>query len=234
MASACLDLDAIESSLSAVQADFARINDTLTTPRDPMTDEVRANMMAGYRFVDNALARGVDLFELGNSRWLLELNRLVLCGTDEDKRKAFDQHLANTEKHFYRQGEGGISALMDWMKKHQRTDVWKRAAGAYIHILSRPQLYLEGNHRAGALIMSYILAREGRPPFVLSVENAKAYFDPSSLVKETKRHSLGMLVRLPKLKKRFAKLLKEDGDERYLFAGGPYSPGVGLHPMSRP
>jgi hypothetical protein len=211
-----LDLEAIEASLRAVQADFPRINETLTTPRDPMTDEVRANMMAGYRGVDEALAQGLDLFELGSSSGLLELNTLVLCGTETDRRKAFARHIEITRERFYRNKEGGISALMDWMKQHKDKDVWKRAAGAYIHILSRPQLYVEGNHRTGALVMSYILAREGRPPFVLSVANAKAYFDPSSLVKETKKHSLGMLIRLPKLKKRLARLLRENGEKGYL------------------
>ena len=60
--------------------------------------------------------------------------------------------------------------------------------------------------------MSYMLAREGRPPFVLSMENAKAYCDPSTLFKKTKKHSLGTLIRLHKLKKRFAKLLEENTD----------------------
>jgi hypothetical protein len=50
--------------------------------------------------------------------------------------------------------------------------------------VSEPQLLIEGNHRTGALVLSYILAREGRPPFVLTAENAKAYLDPSTLITE--------------------------------------------------
>jgi len=215
-----LNLPAIESSLRAVQADFARINQTLSMPRDVMTDEVRANMMAGYRLIDDAIAQGLDLFQLGNSKCLLELNTLVLCGADENKRRDFAQHIASTRQRFYDHAGGGIGALMEWLDRHKGDDVWTRAAGTYIHILSRPQLYIEGNHRAGALIMSYLLAREGRPPFVLSVPNAKAYFDPSTLVKETKKDSLGMLIRLPRLKERFAKLLKENAEERYLISPG--------------
>lgn len=211
-----LNLPAIESSLRAVQADFERINRTLATPRDAMTDAVLRNMMAGYRLVDDALGSGLNPFEIGQSRWLLELNTLVLCGTDERRRSESAAHIASTERHFYENAGGGIGALMEWLQRHQDQKVWYRAAGAYIHILSQPQLYIEGNHRTGALIMSYILAREGQPPFVLSVENAKAYFDPSSLVKDTRRHSLGMLIGLPKLKKRFARLLRENGARRYL------------------
>jgi prophage maintenance system killer protein len=211
-----LNLPAIESTLRALQADFSRINRVLTTPRDPMTDEVRTNMMAGYECVDDALARGLDFFGPGNSRRLLELNMLVLYGHDEDTRRQQARHLDLTEQHFYEQDDRGIGDLMEWYQRHAEEDLWKRAAGAYIRILSRPQLYIEGNHRTGALVMSYLLAREGKPPFVLSAENAKAYFEPSMLVKDTKKHSLGMLIRLAKLKKRFAKLLKENSDKRYL------------------
>jgi hypothetical protein len=211
-----LDLSAIESALRRVQQDFARINATLTTPRDPMTDEVLANMLAGYRYVDVVLADGADLFALGSSRRLLELNTLVLCGTSPEARREAAEHLAATERHFYAERTGGIKDLMEWLQLHNNRDVWRRAAGTYIHILSQPQLYLEGNHRTGALIMSYLLAREGCPPFVLTVENAKAYFDPSALIKGLKKSGVAALIRLPKLKKRFAKLLKEQADDRFL------------------
>jgi len=215
MGSTRLNLFAIDMSLQAVQEDFARINKGLSVPRDPMTDEVRLNMMAGYRCVDKALARGRNLFELGNSKRIFELNMLVLCGADQAIREDCAQHMKSAEKRFYGH-VGGIGDLMEWLRQHKGDDVWKRAAGAYIHVLSQPQLYIEGNHRTGALIMSYILARAGRPPFVLSLENAKAYFEPSTLVKETKKHSLSMLTRLPKLKKKFARLLIESADKRFL------------------
>jgi hypothetical protein len=216
MCSSRLNLSAIEQSLLVVQKNFDRINDTLSAPRDPMTDDVRENMMAGYRGVDDALAEGIDLFDFGYSRRLFDLNVRVLCGTGVDTGKDCAQQIAVAEKRFYGQDVGGIGDLMDWLRQHKGEKVWKRAAGAYIHILSQPQLYIEGNHRTGALLMSYILAREGRPPFVLSVENARAYFEPSTLVKETKKRSLGMLIRLPKLKKKFANLLKENAEKRFL------------------
>lgn len=211
-----LNLPEIESSLAAVQGDFARINKALSVPRDAMTDEVRENMIAGYRCVDDFLAGRLDLFALGNSKRLLELNNLVLCGAEKNRREDCQRQMALTEKRFYEPSPGGIGDLMNWLQLRKGENVWKRAAGAYIHILSQPQLFIEGNHRTGALVMSYILAREGRPPFVLSVDNAKAYFDPSTLAKETKKRGVGMLIRLPKLKKRFAKLLKEEADERFL------------------
>jgi Fic family protein len=94
--------------------------------------------------------------------------------------------------------------------------VWRRAAAAYIQVLSEPQLFIEGNHRTGALLMSWILARAGKPPFVLSVDNAKAYFDPSSMAKSLRKHSLHMMLSRPKLLKRFAALLKDGAQKTHL------------------
>jgi hypothetical protein len=88
----------------------------------------------------------------------------------------------------------------------------------YISILSEPQLFIEGNHRTGALVMSYILARDGCPPFVLTADNARAYLDPSTLITETRKHSLVALFRIPKITRYFAKFLKEQADRKYLIA----------------
>jgi hypothetical protein len=211
-----LDLGAIEASLRTVQRDFEHINAALSVPRDPMTNEVLANMLAGYGCVDRALADEVDLFALGNSRQLLELNTVALCGESAEARQHFAPHIGATERRFYGQEGGGVKDLMEWLALHKGDDVWRRASGTYIRILTLPQLYVEGNHRTGALMMSYILAREGLSPFVVTVENAKAYFDPSALVKGVKKRGVVRLTRLPKLQKRFARLLKEQGDERFL------------------
>jgi hypothetical protein len=53
---------------------------------------------------------------------------------------------------------------------------------------------------------------------VLTAENAKAYLDPSTLITETRKHSLVALFRIPKIKRYFAKLLKEQADPKYLIA----------------
>jgi hypothetical protein len=64
--------------------------------------------------------------------------------------------------------------------------------------------------------MSFILVRDGKAPFVLTVENARAYFDPSSLVKETKKTPTTLLMKLPSMKKRFARFLERQADTQYL------------------
>ena len=199
-----------------MQREFDRINGRLSAHRDPLDGAVIENMVAGYAFVDTLVADGVDLFALGSSKYLLELNALVLCGTSPTRRQAYARHLEATEQRFYEERQGGIEDLVEWYARHDDESVWSRAAGAYTRILSKPQLFIEGNHRVGALVMSYILVRDGEPPFVLSVENAGAYFDPSTVIRNTAKNSAARLFRLPGIRKRLAALLREHADRRYL------------------
>lgn len=215
----CLNLQAIEASLRAVQRDFPRINESLQNRREEMADEIVANMVAGYQFVDHLVAERSELFAMGHLRWMLELNSLVLCGRDVRERERYARHLAATEKHFYGDRDYGIRDIVEWYELHKSESVWKRAAGVYIRVLSEPQLFIEGNHRTGALIVSRILAMDSQPPFVLSVDNAKAYFDPSTLITKTSKRGLAMLFRMPKLKKQFARFLEAQADDRYLLDG---------------
>jgi prophage maintenance system killer protein len=211
-----LNLRNIEAAIRAVQADFDRINGLLSDWRDPMGEAVVVNLIAGYRFVEALVGAGVDLLAMGNLRQLIELNTLVLCGTDAQARREAADHLKATEERFYEQEEGGIRDIVEWYDLHRVESVWQRAAGVYIRAMSEPQLFIEGNHRTGALIMSYILMREGRPPFVLSIDNARAFFDPSSLVKKIKRRSIRMRFKMPGLRKALAQLLRDGSDRRYL------------------
>ena len=221
MATARLDLAAIERSLRAVQRDFARINIQLKVRRDPMGEEIVGRMLAGYELVDGYLAKGIDLFGYGNSKLWLELNTMVLCGSDEARRRDVAAHIAATERRFYDEHGGGIGSIVDWHARHRRESPWLKAAGVYVRVLSEPQLFIEGNHRTGALVMSYLLARDGKPPFVLSVDNAVAYFDPSSVIKHTRKTTFALLVQIPRIKKTFAAFLKAQSDRRLLHASAP-------------
>ena len=215
-----LDLKAIEQSLRDVQREFPKINESLQSRRDSMTDAVLENMLAGYTFVDQAVADGADLFTLRHATALLELNHIVLCGLNEQVRQEYQTHIETATQRFYEQEEFNIDDILRWYYKHEKESAWKRAAGVYVRILSQPQLYIEGNHRTGALIMSYLLVREGKAPFVLTVDNAKAYFDPSTLIKETKKTATTVLTKLPRMKKLFADFLRKQVQEKYLHKVG--------------
>ena len=174
--------------------------------------------MAGYELVDTLVAQRLDLFAMGHLKLFLEVNAVVLWGCDDQERAQAARHLAATEQRFYEQEGGGIRDIVEWHALHRTESPWRRAAGVYARMLSEPELFIEGNHRTGALVMSYILAREGHPPFVLTAASAEAYLDPSTLITETRKRSLVAPFRLRKLKRYFAKFLKEQADPKYLIA----------------
>ncbi len=177
------------------------------------------SMVAGYALVDALAADRVELFAMGNLKYLLELNTIVLCGTDPERREEYTHHRRRTEQRFYEERQGGIRDVVEWYERHAQESPWKRAAGVYVRILSKPQLFIEGNHRTGALAMSYVLIRSGEPPFVLTTENAAAYFDPSTVIRDTWKQGVTMLFRSPGIKRRLATLLAAHADRRYLLPG---------------
>lgn len=211
-----IDLGAVEACLREVQQAFPAINRTLRSPRDVMSDDVVTNMVAGYRLIDQWIGEGTDPFAFGHSALMVVLNHLVLCGPRWRDDPESEAHRRATEAYFYEHREGGIGDLMQWYGLHRQASPWKLGAGVYVHILSEPQLFIEGNHRTGALLTSFLLVRSGRPPFVLSVDNARAYFDPSTLIKKTNKHALTTLFRLPKIRRETAAFLERHADPRLL------------------
>jgi prophage maintenance system killer protein len=211
-----LNLATIESALRDLQQVFPEINRGLLDRRDSLDDEVLLNMLEGYSLVDRLLTERIDLFEIGHSSTWLQLNATVLCGTDAGKLARHHRMLEATEDRFYEKPGAGIADVMNWFSLNQGKDVWRRAAGVYNRVLSEPQLFIEGNHRTGALIMSYILVREGKPPFVLTRESAQGYFDPSSVVKKTKKKSLMNAFKFRRLTQEFASFLKAHKDPRFI------------------
>ena len=203
-----LDLPAIERALRKVQSHFGELSQRFTEPRDPLTDEVLQNVVEGYALIDDYVARGVDLFDLQQLNLMLEINATVLCGRDPARRQEFAQHLAATEEHFFNNVEGGIKDLYNWYCAYRSESIWKRAAGVYVRILSKPQLFIEGNNRSGSLIVSYLLMRAGLPPFVLTLDNAEGYFNPSSVIRNSAKHGVKALYELPKIKKKYAAFLE--------------------------
>lgn len=216
-----LDLPAIERALRDVQARFAQLSQQFTEPRDPFTDEVLHNVVEGYALIDDYVARGVDLFDLQQLNLMLEINATVLCGNDPERRLEFAPHLAATEERFFNNVEGGIKDLFNWYNAYRSDSLWKRVAGVYVRILSKPQLFIEGNNRTGSLIVSYLLMRAGLPPFVLTLENAEGYFNPSSVIRNSAKHGVKALYELPKIKKKYAAFLEAQAPAAERFSLGP-------------
>jgi hypothetical protein len=204
-----LNLAAIERSLKEVQVQFDALSERFLERRDSFIDSVLQNMLAGYALIDAYATRGIDLFSLQHSGLLLEINTTVLCGTDPAKRAEYAAHIAATEDRFFSNEEGSFKDLLEWYNVHRNESAWKRAAGVYVRILSKPQLFIEGNHRSGSLIVSYLLMRDGRPPFVLTVDNAAAYFNPSTVIRNLSKHGVRALFKIPKIKKKYAAFLEE-------------------------
>jgi len=177
-AQACgLDLGAIEAALREVEACRDTLNHALGLTLEPLEDRVIANLMDGYDWIGQLHRAGVDVFALGHSTHLLELNIRVLCGTDPDERRAFAAHIEATRARFYDHPGGGMGALVEWVKRNRRLDDWSFAAGLYLGVVREPQLFIEGNHRSGFLLMNLELLRRGREPFVLTPATAPALFE---------------------------------------------------------
>ena len=214
-----LDLDAIRNSLEEVQAQFELLNTRLDEQRDPLDDVVCSNMLRGYALIDRLVVDGVDLFDLQQIDWMIEINTTVLCGADAEQRKEFSQHIAMTSSRFFDSHEGGVRGLLEWYNLHRNKSAWKRAAGVFVYILSKPQLFIEGNHRSASLIVSFLLMREGLPPFVLSTDNVVAFFNPASVIRRTPKNGLAALFQLPKIKKKYAAFLEEQSSSEFLLKG---------------
>ncbi len=174
-------------------------------------------MVAGYDWVDALLAEGIDPLTPGSLKYLLEMNTLVLCGTDPTERHVHAGHIQATERRFYGEREGGVRDLVEWYAGHQDDSALECAAGLYVLMLSKPQLFIEGNHRTAALVMSYVLVRDGRPPFVLSVHNAAEYFASAAAIRDVHKNSSAMLFRAPAFRQRVVRLL-DRSDHRHLLA----------------
>jgi hypothetical protein len=201
--------------LHDVQRHFAAINALLTCRRDEFTDMVRQNMVAAYEYLDAIVQDNLDLFSDDGLEALLQLNHLVLLGRGYDRRE-FGRHIDMTRQQFFDNFHRYVKPIRRWYRKHQTENPYKVAAQVYVGCLSQPQLYQEGNHRTGSLIASGILLQNGCPPFVLTRQNAVAYFNPSSEIKFTDKRTVRGKLRLPKYQRAFREFLRRNVNETYV------------------
>lgn len=206
-------MTAIESALRGAQRAF---NASGGHTRDALGEPVVENMLVAYGFVATLAEQGVDPLSMGHARHLLELNALVLCGTDPERRARYADHLAATERRFYEEPGAGVGDLVETMALNAGDDAFERAAAAYMRMLGRPQLFIEGNHRTGALVIASVLLLAARPPFVLTASNADAYFTASSAFRNLEKNGLGALLRAAGLRRDFARMLRAEVRPEYL------------------
>jgi hypothetical protein len=209
-----LDICKIQESLLDVQKNFSTINTQLTMHREPLKDKIIERMVLGYSYLNELTRRDVDIFSKEGLSELTELNYIVHYGHDAELRFEGHKNIIATRDRFYKH----IKNISKWYDSNIDESGWKRASGVYVRILSGPQLFIEGNHRTGNLIMDYILLRDGLPPFVLNTYNAVKYFEPSTKIKMdlNKENPADMWLKLPKYKKKFREFLKEYTSEEYV------------------
>jgi hypothetical protein len=210
-----LHLRRIDDELRDVQRHFPAINATLNCLRDDFTDTVRQNMLTAYEFLDAVVHDNLDLFSDEGLETLLQLNHLVLLGRGYNPG-TFGGHITVTRRQFFDNFRRYVKPIRRWYRKHETENPYKVAAQVYVGVLSQPQLYQEGNHRTGSLIASGILLQSGCPPFVLTRQNAVAYFNPSSEIKFTDKRTIGGKLRLPKYQHEFREFLLRNVNQAYV------------------
>ncbi|MEW6264926.1 MAG: hypothetical protein AB1641_17770 [Thermodesulfobacteriota bacterium] len=207
-----LHIDRIAEALLEVQRQFPLINRRLKMHREHLSDEIIQNMLSAYKHLDDLVAEQVKIFSDDGLSEILELNHIVLCGRDAKIRMEYTHHLIETSKRFY----DLIQPVKRYYRKHKDSSPTKVASEVYVGILSRPQLFIEGNHRTGALLASYVLLMGGCSPFVLNVDNAVSYFDPSGQIKFSDKRSFKGKFKLPKYEKEFKLFLENNISDRFV------------------
>ena len=210
-----LHLGHIEDELRDLQRQFPAINAVLNCRRDDFTDTVRQNMLTAYEFLDSVVDEGLDLFSREGLEALLQLNHLVLLGRGYDPRD-FRRHITVTRRQFFDNFRRYVKPIRRWYRRHETENPYKVASQVYVGVLSQPQLFQEGNHRTGSLIASGMLLQNGCPPFVLTRQNALAYFNPSSEIKFTDKRTVRGKFRLPKYQREFREFLQQNVNQAYV------------------
>lgn len=202
------NLQEIEKSYAQVLANWKQIDDQLDFSKvgrkdTPFDKLLMDNMLSAWDYIDYFI-RKKDYSLLSNEGGpdMLEINHRVHYGLDFTLREEYNKALDATTEKFSKQ----IIPIRKYYQKHieKLTSSDKIASEVYVSILGMPQLFIEGNHRSGSIIASWINLAHDKPPFVLTVENALPYFKPASEIKKfNKKSTWRSLTNLPKYKSDF-------------------------------
>lgn len=209
-----LDLEAIEAALAALGAAEASERLSAELAEEPLVDDALRRLMSGYRYVDELLAARNDIFRYGESRHILELNHLVLCGASPERRLQFQKHLRETERRFYERP--GIDDFMEWYKRNRGRAPRALASGIFLRVLSAPQLFIEGNSRTATLLVSYALARAGQAPLVVTECSFRTYVEMVERCVGVDRTTFSSLFTAATVGYRLNLFLAQNCEERFL------------------
>jgi hypothetical protein len=224
MAWARLNLPAIDAALADLAAKPRAALDAEGCG-EPVTADALRRLGEGYRYVDGLLAERAEIFRYGASGAILELNHRVLCGVTPERRVQFADHIAETERWFYDRPDAGVAALFAWLQRHRTEAPTALAGGVFVHSLSRPQLFIEGNGRTACLLASYLLARAGLPPLVVTAAHYPTYRALADRCSALDRTALTAAFALAAAVTRTTAFIRDAADPRFLRAPEPANVG---------
>lgn len=207
------DLREIETALTTFRTHFDEINSVLIMSREDFTPLIVSQLLEAYQFANHLWKNEINLFSPSGLYHMLELNHIVLCGTDKQRRLEYFAHLQETRAKFQK----NIKAIFAWYKKkHRKHSPHRLAAGYYTRALSHPQLFVEGNHRTHNIIINYFLLGEGLSPYVISRETAVEYLNLSGMIKFSYKGEWVSDMKRGKYETVFGSFLDERGEARFI------------------
>ncbi|MFW6255312.1 MAG: hypothetical protein ACOC54_00720 [Candidatus Sumerlaeota bacterium] len=207
-------LSQIEKSLIRFQESFDELNRTLSLHREPFTDVMLQNILEAYDYLNQLLVKNIDLFTPAGLHSMLELNHLILCGKDSKTRYEYHNHILETRNRYMSR----IGPIRKWvLKRRTSPDPYKLATGFYNRAVSQPQLFVEGNHRTGNIVVNYLLLSLDAPPYIITPETARDYLEISGEIKFTNMESFqGSVFGSGITKRQFRKFLEKNVDDKYM------------------
>ncbi len=215
------NIQEIEKSYVEVMGNWETIDDQLDRLEvgrkdTPFDRRLMDNMLDAWEYLDYFIKnKDYSLLSKEGGPDMLEINHRVHYGLDYILREEYIKALDATTEKFSRQ----VVPIRKYYKRNikYKTSVDEIASQIYVAILGQPQLYIEGNHRSGSIVASWISLAHRKPPFVLTVDNAIAFFKPAQEIKKFNKQSMWRsLTKLPKHKKDFKNFWVRHCDMRFV------------------
>jgi hypothetical protein len=215
------DLKQIEASYARLLKDWHKIDNSLDLTKvgrkdQPFDKALMENMLLAWDYIDYLIKKN-DYSLLSNEGGpaMLEVNHRVHYGVNHPLRHEYKKAIDATTEKFSRQ----VVPIRKYYRKKtkQGASAYRIAAEIFIAIVGMPQLYIEGNHRSGSIIASWVNLVNEKPPFVLTVDNAVAFFRPAQEIKKFNKKSLWRsMTKLPKYKQEFKTFWKSHCDMAFV------------------